>query len=118
MIIRASFLIALLILCGACAESERPSDWNRSVYDIMENGGSVWQVSKLLGEPSIKRTLVLSDHPSLLKRGAAYCLDPSKQAQQDAWFYPVEDGGYWIIFARGRSRCTLFEPKMVPVFVR
>jgi hypothetical protein len=86
------------------------------VHVLGESGGTVSRVVELLGDPAIKKQIVVANPSKYLSGGPMHCFNVSRGQHLQAWYYPIEDAGYWVIFAGDRIQCIAFEPTQAPLF--
>ena len=109
-------LIVLLIAPEFSEATDRSGQWRSNLHDLGEDGGDKSQVLNLLGQPSAKREVVVADPASYINHGPAHCFDVVEGERLEAWFYPVDEVGYWVILDRQALQCIVFEPATAPLF--
>ena len=109
-------LIVLLIASGFSETTERSGQWRSNLHDLGEAGGDRSQVLTLLGQPSAKRQIVVADPASYINYGPMHCFNVVKGQRLEAWFYPFDEVGYWVILNGQALQCIAFEPATAPLF--
>ncbi|MCS3747829.1 hypothetical protein FHY18_003457 [Xanthomonas arboricola] len=92
------------------AETPRSNAWRENLHLLGENGGSRSRLVDLLGTPAITQQLLVSNPTTYLKSGPAHCFAVSKGQTLQAWYYPIDDAGYWVMLKDGMIQYIAFEP--------
>ncbi|WP_157004335.1 hypothetical protein [Xanthomonas pisi] len=102
---------------GLHADTARSEQWQRNLLLLGENGGSRSRLVELLGIPAVKQHIVVNDPTAYLRGGPAHCFALSKGQELQAWYYPSDEAGYWVILKNGTIQCIAFEPAHTALLV-